>query len=279
MLLSTAKKLFIAGVIYRILRLLGFSRYQEIERQNVRYYVDLSEGIDLSLFLFGSFQAHVLNEDLMPQFPADAIFLDVGANIGTISLSMAQRYPEATVIAVEPTHYAFKKLEKNIALNPGFEGRVRAIQSFLGAELSDDSSFIAYSSWKVDGSKDESQNEIHLGVEKESTQKQLTIDKLLELESVDRLDFIKIDTDGYELEVLRGGQKLLAEHKPCIVFELSIDIQSSVGHNYKEFEELLYPLGYEFYNTANGRKLSEGILREEVPRNGSIDVIARIGEV
>ena len=55
----TKIKLVIAKLLYRLLRLLGFSNQQYVNRNGIFYELDLSEGIDLHIFLFGNFQDHI----------------------------------------------------------------------------------------------------------------------------------------------------------------------------------------------------------------------------
>jgi hypothetical protein len=61
----TRFKLLIARVLYRLLRLMMVSNKKHIRRRGIHYEVDLTEGIDLSLFLFGNFQRHVFRYRLM----------------------------------------------------------------------------------------------------------------------------------------------------------------------------------------------------------------------
>ena len=56
---STKFKIRVANLLYQMLRLVGVSPVRIIERKGIRYQVDLAEGIDLSLFLFGHYQKHV----------------------------------------------------------------------------------------------------------------------------------------------------------------------------------------------------------------------------
>jgi len=48
----------------------------------------------------------------------------------------------------------------------------------------------------------------------------ITLDKLLEKENLNKPDFIKIDTQGYEVEILKGGEKTL-EHAEFVLLEIS----------------------------------------------------------
>ena len=61
---STKFKIRVANLLYRMLRLVGVSPVRIIEREGIRYQVDLAEGIDLSLFLFGHYQKNVTHNNL-----------------------------------------------------------------------------------------------------------------------------------------------------------------------------------------------------------------------
>ena len=72
--------------------------------------MDLSEGIELSLYLFGNFQKHIINNKIL-HFKADDVIIDVGANVGIMSLQFAARVPHGRVYSFEPTYYAFENLK------------------------------------------------------------------------------------------------------------------------------------------------------------------------
>jgi FkbM family methyltransferase len=48
-----------------------------------------------------------------------------------------------------------------------------------------------------------------------------TLDQLLEEKPVDRLDLVKIDVEGFDLNVLRGGERTIARYRPTVFVELS----------------------------------------------------------
>ena len=50
--------------------------------------------------------------------------IDVGANIGSVSLSLVNIFKNSNVLAFEPSFYAFKKLKKNLNLNSRLEKRI-----------------------------------------------------------------------------------------------------------------------------------------------------------
>ena len=61
----------------------------------------------------------------------DGVIFDVGANIGSLTFNFAQLVPKGLVFAFEPTDYAFKKLLRNLSLNPVIAKRIIPIQQFL----------------------------------------------------------------------------------------------------------------------------------------------------
>jgi tRNA G37 N-methylase Trm5 len=126
----TRIKLAVARKLYMALRLvLRRDRYC-IERGGIRYEVDLSEGLDLSLFLFGSFQKHVTDVKYI-KIPEDSIVIDVGANAGLMSLRYARTAARGRVYAFEPTHSGYARLKRNLGLNPELAARVIPVQAFV----------------------------------------------------------------------------------------------------------------------------------------------------
>src|SRR5580765_6954084 len=192
----TRIKLLAARVIYRALRLVLRDDRRRIRRKGINYEVDLSEGIDLSLFVFGGFQDHVTKSKNF-SVKSDAIILDVGANIGAMALRFAQCTPQGHVYAFEPTAYAYQKLLRNLSLNPELSARTTPIQAFLSDQIEASRSVQAYSSWKVDGSATDA-HPVHGGVihDGESVAV-LTIDEFCRTQEIERVDLIKIDTDGH----------------------------------------------------------------------------------
>ena len=204
---STKFKIRVANLLYHMLHLVGVSPVRIIERKGIRYQVDLAEGIDLSLFLFGHYQKHVTHNNLF-SLPQNCVVLDVGANFGVISLSLMNQYPSAIIYAFEPTDYAFKKLKINIDLNPEARNHIKPCQLFVSDHEDSPKESHVYSSWRVDRLVKEI-HPIHCGILKSASCKTVTIDEFVHKNDIDRVDFIKIDTDGNELAVLRGAKETL----------------------------------------------------------------------
>ncbi len=68
-------------------------------------------------------------------------------------------------------------------------------------------------------------------------------------------DVIKIDTEGFEYEVLKGAENYLKANKPIVFLEVHIPWLNKHGINAQQLVDLIYSLGYKIYN-LNGTLLS-----------------------
>jgi FkbM family methyltransferase len=269
----TRIRMAIARFIYRGLRLVLRRDCYRICRSGIYYEVDLSEALDLSLFLFGHFQEHVTDARYF-SLPADGVVLDVGANFGLMSLSFAQLAPQGKVYAFEPTGYAFAKLMRNLSLNPKLAARITPVQTFLSDAAAQDKPIPAYSSWKVDG-RPVGAHPIHGGLLRSTNSAGMTtIDDFCQERQIGRVDLIKIDTDGHEFHVLRGAAKTLETHRPCIIFEVGMYLMEERGVTFEDFIECLTPLGYRLLNSKNGHAVTSQNYRQEIPLYATTDLLA-----
>ena len=158
------------------------------------------------------------------------VFIDAGAQLGQYTLVAAGL--GATVHAFEPNPATFSMLERNIHLNQ--------LEVILNpAALSDRSGMITLYDSTVDNIGSASlrppynysgaTHQVHC----------MTLD-----EYGVRPDVLKIDTEGAELLVLRGGQHVLS-HRPPIILEFSELHQSKFGISCSDLEEFLGNMGYQ----------------------------------
>jgi len=127
-------------------------------------------------------------------------FVDVGAHVGHYAVRLSRHYGE--VIAIEPDPYNFEGLLKNLELN-----HVKNVRAFDLAASSKRGNSILYSAGM--GSR---LDVVRLHKRVYNVQTDL-LDNL-----VDRAGVVKIDTEGHELEVLKGAPRLIAQ-KPLFVIE------------------------------------------------------------
>lgn len=262
-----------ARAAYRLLRPWTGTQPKRIIRGGIVYEVDISEGLDLSLYVFGTFQSHVAKPRFF-QMKEDSVIIDVGANAGIMSLSYSKTCPFGRVYSFEPTDYAFAKLMRNLELNPDLAKRITPIRSFVSEKGEVASSLTAYASWKVDKPHDQA-HPVHSGLLQAATGAGITtLDDFTEQESLKRCDLIKIDTDGHELQVLRGAQQTLRLLQPVVVFEIGLYVLQEQDITFKDYSEFFEALGYRLLNAKNGLPVDERNYLRQIPTLATTDLIA-----
>lgn len=143
----------------------------------------------------------------------DSIVVDAGANIGVFSVFAATLASEGLVFAFEPTASTFSFLKKNTEKYQNvtcFEvglGETRAERNILnkgagsGDNVMQDSPFLNHSKY-------------HNGIFEKT--EITTIDFFVSEKKIPRVDFIKIDTEGYEAKILAGAKETIKKFKPVI---------------------------------------------------------------
>jgi len=247
-----------------------------VERRGIRWSIDWSDGIELSIAILGSFEPQVLRACASLVRPG-AVVLDVGANVGALSLPLAEMVGDAgRVHAFEPTLRGVERLRANLALNARLAPRVVVHQTFLGRGEGGPPSTIR-AQWPVVG--DGGARGEHGGVPCVTDgARGASLDALWREGTFPRADLVKMDVDGYESEVLEGATELLRHDRPPIVMELAPAAHDEIGpRRFGRMLELLRDLGYR-PRSLRGRELplDESGLRGMLPAGSGINVVARV---
>jgi len=271
----TRIKIFIAKILYKIVICFFGRKNRIIKRNNINYEVDLSEGIDLSLFLFSNFQKHVTQNRFL-RLAQDATVIDVGGNFGIMALQFAMEVPQGQVISFEPTHYALAKFRKNLELNPELNRRITVINSFVSSESTSNPDIQAFSSWKVSGEKRTlDQHPVHLGTLKSTDGVgSVTLDEFIVKEQLKRVDLIKIDTDGHEFKVLNGAKECISKFHPIVIFEVGKYVMKERNIDFSFYIDFFGSFDYKLFNSKSGKEISLKNQDKLIPEFGTIDVIA-----
>jgi FkbM family methyltransferase len=154
----------------------------------------------------------------MQLLPEDPTVCEVGSNIGAGLLQILAARPRARVIAVEPSERFRPLLERNLQ-SAGFR-HVEIVPLLVGringrAWLHNNGSSASVVFAEYDGHEPRGMQLTEM----------TTLDHILQ----DRgpVHLIKVDTDGFDFEVLRGAVKLLTRHQPILFFELAVHLLSS----------------------------------------------------
>jgi FkbM family methyltransferase len=131
------------------------------------------------------------------------VSIDAGANVGYHSILLGRKSPSGRVFAFEPTSTA-AMLKENIAHN-GVEN-IEVVQKALGNELGIRREQV-YRIWGESAEEDEYDF--------------TTIDAFVRERDLKVLHFIKIDVDGFNLEILFGATETLARFSPIVLVEVN----------------------------------------------------------
>jgi FkbM family methyltransferase len=281
-MLSTIQKINLAKVAYYLVvvarRILGRSSQNiEVTRSGIRWYLDLKEGIDFSIYILGGFEPSTLRLYNKLVKSGDVV-LDIGANIGSHTLPLARLVGDiGHVYAFEPTDFAINKLHNNLNLNTNLIKRVTVCQAML---VSNENILVEkelFSSWPLVG--DNKLHEKHKGQLMVTTgARAATLDNIVKEYNITRIDFIKLDVDGFEYSVLSGGEKTLKKFKPTILMELAPYLFKNQKNEFIQMIELYKKLGYFFYD-ANNRKtlpVEAEKLFDLIPDGVSRNIIATV---
>ena len=280
--MKTTHKIAGARAVYRVVRagraLLGRTDRGIVERAGVTYDLDLSQGIDFAIYL-GNIYERGTRAALRHLVAPSSLVLDIGANIGAHTLHMAQLVgPGGRVIAFEPTDFAYRKLRRNLELNPRVASRVTACHCFLTENDEVKVPSAIYSSWPL--VPQPGLHAKHLGREmKTETAQARSLDSILAELADRKVQLVKLDVDGFECDVLRGATTLLRDVRPIFVMELSPYVLEEHGTSLDQLLSYFIPNGYVFYDERTQKPLPSraGELQRMIGDGAGINAIARAG--
>jgi FkbM family methyltransferase len=174
---------------------------------------------------------------------SNAVIVDVGAQTGLYTL-YAKYLPNCKFYAFEPFEDSYYELVKNIEINN--LTNVKAYNYALG-EVNEKKtlhvpSHTGLNTFGANPKRFDSWKDVDVHVKK--------LDDILE--NIPRLDYIKIDTEGWEYYVLKGAEKLILKWKPDIFCEVFRDNLEQCSLTTSQLYGYMASLGYEQKKFVNG---------------------------
>ena len=275
-MLTTQQKIAFVRIVSTPVRLINTIFYKSpirVRRRKINWCLDLNEVIDLVIYLIGNFEPKTIRQ-YQQTLKSGAIVFDIGANIGSHTLPLAKIVqPNGMVFAFEPTLYAVTKLSNNVEIHPTLSKCIKVEQILLSDQKSSLEVHEIESSWPIKTSK--ITHNLHGGEAKSIAGSEvITLDTFVIKNKVNVLDLIKIDVDGNEINILKGGIKTIKKLKPLIMFELAPYALREKGHSGEELLQILNELGYKIYKNPTGLQINKSNkeLCLSVPEGASINL-------
>jgi FkbM family methyltransferase len=190
------------------------------------------ETLGFATLIYGGFESAEISSAIALVRPGTSAF-DVGANVGIYSVALGRAVgTDGRVVAVEPDPTNLNRLQSNLALNRLANVRVLAAAAGerdgeVELQLADDPAY--HSLGEIEGR--------HVAVGARKVQL-VRLDDIWQGMGHPTVSFIKIDVEGTESSVLRGGMEVISGTHPSLLIEANDDARLEL------LRTILEPLGY-----------------------------------
>jgi FkbM family methyltransferase len=200
----------------------------------------LDDNIDFLIWVYGYYEIHESRMFLSILKPDD-VFVDVGANIGYYTILAASRLSETgKIFAFEPVSSTFFRLNRNVQ-------SIEFVEPFQMACGDEDGLVEIYvSDFKANGQSGSSRILSPLNDNPNLKEKVplIRLDTFFRKKGLTKVDLIKIDTEGYELKVLKGSEEIIRNNKDIkILVEMNEKFIRMSGSTPEDFFNYLTAFG------------------------------------
>lgn len=208
---------------------------------------NLIENVSREIFINGIYEK-TTSDFFAERAEKGAIFMDLGANIGAISVPLSRKRNDLTIVCVEAAPWLFPYLQQNVGQNGA--GRTTFVNKALFN--TDDQEIDFYSPDVKFGKGSFSPTYTHKSVKVAA----IRLDTLVRQLQLPRVDFIKMDVEGYECHVFQGAETLLErEDAPDILFEFEDWAEELAKQEPGSAQNYLLGKGYKLFRHGADARL------------------------
>jgi FkbM family methyltransferase len=214
---------------------------------------NLVETVGFEILINGIYEKDT-SDFIISQVPKDGSLLDIGANIGAVTIPVLHKRKDITAVSVEASPRIYRYLETNVRQNDltGVTLVNKAVTATDGLKVNFFSPENNYGKGSLSASFTDKAEEVET----------ITLDTLCEEKRLLKPDFIKIDVEGYEYAVFKGGKRTLAsEDAPDILLEFVDWAEGNAGEQAGSAQQLLFDYGYKIFQFENSRNITKRLSR------------------
>ncbi|MEL6534040.1 MAG: FkbM family methyltransferase [Bacteroidota bacterium] len=236
-----------------------------VSRRGVRWKLwNSTDHVSRALMYYGVYEP--ASTAILPRFVKQGDYcLDIGANAGYFSVQMGKLIgPKGKIMGFEPSPDFYDRLQTHIELNQ-ISDRIKTIR----AGLSDEPGTLTL----VQAGCNASFYQGALVTDNEENAKLprhespiLVLDEYWKELGWDKLDFVKLDVEGFEANVLAGGQKVFSTYKPSFLIEFNRELYENIGSSFDHVLDHLESWGYDAFwiDDQPNKKMSMAQLRKSL---------------
>lgn len=210
--------------------------------KKIKIWVDPKNGyVDKCIYAFGGYEKEIL-EEVVKYFKKNAVVFDIGANIGQHSIIFSLFSKE--VYAFEPNLEIFNQFSDSVK-----ENRIKNIH------------LENYGVGVVDEEK-----ELYINPENVGNSSVLPNEKFEHFtikiknlksyeETLTHVDFVKIDVEGFELDVILGNKSFFEKFKPTIWIEYNPVLYQNSEFSVAQLDDLIKSNNYKIYSFRKDKNL------------------------
>ena len=217
------------------------------ERGGIKYSLDISDYMQYCIY----YGVEIEPRDMLYSLVKNGTtIIDVGTNIGETLLNFAKINRDGRNIGFEPVPFLYEKAKTNIGLNE-FENI-----ELVNMALSSKAETLSFNETDENNSggtfltRDNSDSVRAV--------RAVRLDDFAEQNRLENISLIKIDVEGFEMEVLKGASEVLRKFRPTLFVEIDDAFLARQQSSAAAVFDLLVSHGYEIKNATTGEYISSG---------------------
>ena len=170
-----------------------------------------------------------------------SVVIDIGSNFGQLSILFSKLFKDVEVHSFEASKFIYNILKKNIEVNDA-----NVIPYNLA--LTDNVNEKIYE--PIIKFRDCSTYEAYPLINNKNNpnkKNRIISNKLDNINFKKKISFIKIDTQGMDLKVMKGAKKIITQNQCPVIFEYEEDLEKKHGHTFQEVVNFVKEINYSFY--------------------------------
>lgn len=185
-----------------------------------------------------------------------SVVFDIGANVGDVSLYLLHYFSQATVFGFEPCSATYERLLSNVK-KAGYQERFRPFRLGFYDEETEGTLQVtsAHGANSLVAAGDEYRRmNPHVTTIATEQIPLMRLDDFVSREGIQHIDLVKIDVEGVEQQVLRGGAETFARKVETVVMEVSFVRCPRQDGEYIRLFQLLHDYGFapaEIYDISH----------------------------